>query len=139
MKKCTSCGEVKSLDDFQVRKASKDGRTAACRECLKQRDKARYGKEKVMRAERHKQYMTTEAGKAAHSGATARWKERNRLRRAAQVLLNNAVRDGRVKKLPCWVCGSADVEGHHPDYSAPLDVVWLCTEHHKEIHLNNPR
>jgi len=25
-------------------------------------------------------------------------------------------------------------EAHHPDYSAPLDVVWLCSAHHKQAH-----
>ena len=32
-KRCTKCGEVKPLDAFHVRTASKDGRTSACKEC----------------------------------------------------------------------------------------------------------
>ena len=49
-------------------------------------------------------------------------------------MLNNAVRDGRVTKTPCMVCGDLKVEGHHADYSAPLDVVWLCKLHHTQCH-----
>lgn len=103
------------------------------------RDRSRYLKEKDYRAERHKAYMQTEDGKKSHAAACARWKERNKLRRAAHVILGNAVRSGRVQKLPCWICGSEHVEGHHPDYDAPLSVVWLCAVHHKEIHLKHPR
>jgi hypothetical protein len=25
-------------------------------------------------------------------------------------------------------------QAHHPDYSKPLDVVWLCDDHHKQAH-----
>jgi hypothetical protein len=31
---------------------------------------------------------------------------------------------------PCEVCGATKVEKHHPDYSKPLEVRWLCREHH---------
>lgn len=34
--------------------------------------------------------------------------------------------------LSCASCGRP--HGHHPDYSRPLDVVWLCDKHHKEVH-----
>jgi hypothetical protein len=32
-------------------------------------------------------------------------------------------------------CGSAKSEGHHTDYSRPLDVVWLCKGHHLALHI----
>jgi hypothetical protein len=34
-----------------------------------------------------------------------------------------------IKKEPCDVCGK-DAEAHHHNYDKPLDVVWLCKEHH---------
>lgn len=62
-----------------------------------------------------------------------RWKEEHPKRRAAQVAVGNAVRDGRLVKLRCLVCGNK-AEAHHPDYDRPLDVVWLCPAHHKQAH-----
>ena len=56
-------------------------------------------------------------------------------KRVAVIMVNNAVRDGRLAKLPCEVCGTTKrVQGHHDDYSKPLDVVWLCPKHHAERH-----
>ena len=53
----------------------------------------------------------------------------------ARELLALAVLRGDVKKLPCCVCGTdKDIQAHHPDYSKPLDVQWLCRKHHREIH-----
>ena len=37
--------------------------------------------------------------------------------------------------LPCWVCGSTDrLHGHHADYDQPMSVVWLCEQHHNQLH-----
>ena len=53
----------------------------------------------------------------------------------ANYTLNNAIRDRRLHRGPCEVCGTtAKVHGHHDDYSKPLDVRWLCEEHHLELH-----
>lgn len=43
---------------------------------------------------------------------------------------------GKIKRKPCIICGMK-AEAHHPDYSKPLEVVWLCSFHHKEWHRNN--
>ena len=139
VKKCSCCGVEKDFSEFQKRKASKDGMTASCKQCLKKRDSERYANEKERRSEWHKSYMKTDTGKLSHSNASKKWRAANQVRRAAHVILNNAVRDGRIEKLPCFVCGNEQVEGHHPDYDSPLDVVWLCQAHHREIHLRHPR
>ena len=133
-KACSCCGIEKQMDAFQVRAASKDGRTASCRECLKARDKARYPKERTHRAELHRSYMRTDAGKAAHRRATQRWKVLHPEQRQANVLVSNALRDGRLTRQPCHCCGALEVDGHHPDYSRPLDVIWLCPPHHRQLH-----
>lgn len=61
------------------------------------------------------------------------WRRKNEQGYKAQTAVGNALRDGRLKRQPCWVCGEKAV-AHHPDYSAPLDVVWLCQAHHKQTH-----
>ena len=37
--------------------------------------------------------------------------------------------------LPCFVCGATkQLHRHHVDYDQPLSVVWLCEEHHNQLH-----
>lgn len=45
-----------------------------------------------------------------------------------------AVKDGRLTRLPCEVCGAQPAEAHHDDYLKPLDVRWLCSAHHHGFH-----
>lgn len=54
-------------------------------------------------------------------------------RRARQEVAN-ALRRGELERLPCEVCGRTPTQGHHDDYDQPLDVRWLCLEHHREEH-----
>lgn len=51
----------------------------------------------------------------------------------ARELLGTAIRDGKIMRQPCEVCG-AKAEGHHENYSKPYDVRWLCRKHHNETH-----
>jgi len=51
------------------------------------------------------------------------------------------MRNGRLPKQPCKVCGEVKTQAHHEDYSKPLEVVWLCAACHKKRHqelLGNP-
>ena len=66
--------------------------------------------------------------------AIQNWQARNREKRQAHVDLGNALKLGKVVKQPCQKCGSPRSEAHHPDYSKPLEVVWLCRIHHVEEH-----
>lgn len=45
-----------------------------------------------------------------------------------------AIMTGKLKRLPCEICGGRPAEGHHEDYNKPLEVIWLCMRHHREIH-----
>ena len=44
---------------------------------------------------------------------------------------------GKIIKKPCELCGDKNSQGHHPDHSKPLDVVWLCPRHHGIVHRKN--
>lgn len=39
-----------------------------------------------------------------------------------------------LARLPCFMCGNPKTVGHHPDYDQPMQVVWLCEEHHNQLH-----
>ena len=88
------------------------------------------------RVEARKAYAQTPEGKAAASRAKRAFIERNPLKRAAHVAVGNALRDGRLVRQPCEVCGER-AQAHHDDYSKPLEVRWLCTTHHAEWHKHN--
>lgn len=45
-------------------------------------------------------------------------------------------RRGNIVKKPCVICGDINSHAHHSDYSKPLDVIWYCRKHHREIHDN---
>ena len=132
MKACSTCGEVKPLADFQVRRASKDGRTASCKTCLRLRDKARYDNDP-----NRKKYCKDAPKRYPLSAQQAKRKyiASNQNKRAAHNAINNALRDGKVtRKGHCEVCGEGGTEAHHHDYGKPLDVWWLCNHCHQRLH-----
>lgn len=59
-----------------------------------------------------------------------------KMKRKARSELNHAIRNGSVMRDPCIICGHAETEGHHEDYSQPLKVKWLCFRHHRMVHYN---
>lgn len=51
-----------------------------------------------------------------------------------RVLIYLIDREGKIMKLPCSQCGAQEAEKHHPDYSQPLLIVWLCSSCHRQLH-----
>jgi hypothetical protein len=75
----------------------------------------------------------TAIGKENHLKANNAYRKRHRQKTIARDAVAYAVRLGKMLPMPCIVCGK-DAEAHHPDYSQPLYVIWLCDSHHKEVH-----
>lgn len=42
---------------------------------------------------------------------------------------------GKLEPKPCAKCGAIETEKHHPDYAAPLFVIWLCRKCHLQLHI----
>lgn len=62
-----------------------------------------------------------------------------RVKASARRKLYDAVRSGRmVKPERCEECERrahpTRLQGHHADYSRPLDVRWLCSQCHHDTH-----
>jgi hypothetical protein len=57
-------------------------------------------------------------------------------KRRAREAVKRAVKSGRlVRPKACEGCGYAlPVAAHHPDYTKPLDVEWLCVDCHAGRH-----
>lgn len=71
--------------------------------------------------------------------AQAKWRANNQRAVWAQKALHSAMRRGLVEKQPCAICGDEKSEAHHPDYSRPADVIWLCRKHHRQAHREGRR
>jgi len=52
----------------------------------------------------------------------------------ARTAVGNAIRDGRLFKKDCEICGDSNSQAHHEDYSKPLDVRWMCFTCHRAEH-----
>lgn len=132
--KCFKCQELKPITEFYKHKKMAGGHLKKCKECTK-RD-VHQNREKNI--ERIREYDRKRA-KLPHrkkytTNNTKKYRKKNPIAYAAQNMLNNAVRDGKIKKEPCQVCGSSyRIHGHHEDYYKPLEVQWVCAKHHAEL------
>lgn len=148
-KACFKCGETKQLSDFYKHPRMGDGHVNKCKECNKQdvrenrkkREDYYNAYDRLRNTEDHrKEYNKRNESKPERQAKIKaykhEWNKRyDAKKKAATAAVSNALRDGKIEKWPCWVCGTTEsVEGHHPNYDAPLDVIWLCTKHHAEVH-----
>lgn len=146
IKNCFKCLETKPLSEFYKHSEMADGHLNKCKECTKIDVKDRYERdyEKVQAYEkkRSKQphrklavkiYQTK--NREICNAAKGRYIERNPKKRAVHAIVGNALRARIIIKQPCVVCGEKhNVHAHHCDYNKPLDVMWLCPQHHKDWH-----
>lgn len=101
-------------------------------------DRRRYYRNKVKRLAAQAVYQKTPGGKAATAHAHKAWRARNPDKYKAQTIVGNAIRDGRLVKVPCEelsVDCKGPIQAHHDDYARPLDVRWKCRYHHEREHV----
>jgi len=136
---CCTCGTEKPLADFPVNKRDTHGRTGHCREC----SNARYRESRREQAQRwharHPGYGIEQHRRfsAAHPGYNLKYRQGHRPESRARSNAMAAKRRGALNAPEaCQGCGlRTALDMHHPDYSKPLDVVWLCRKCHRRAHL----
>lgn len=115
MRKCKTCGQMLPPEAFQREGNAPDGRKASCKPCTKMR-----------RAGKH-----TKGSRHTH---------RDPVKNLARQRLRDAVRSGAiVKPGHCEKClrptPNHVLDGHHSDYTKPLQVEWLCRSCHGLEHM----
>ena len=135
---CRPCEAIKSLEYYH---ANKDrAGFAEARKVKNEKWYAENGRTPETRQQgretyyRHREKILKQNKAKRLAGLMPAWKPRGELKEKCHALFEYAMKTGRVQKQPCSVCGTLKAEGHHPDYFKPLEVVWLCLKHHREIH-----
>lgn len=133
LKTCFKCSETKPLAEFYRHPKMGDGHLGKCKQCAREDTR----NNRAANADYYREYDRIRAALPhrveLRGKMFSKFKAEHPERRAAHLQVQYALRAGRLQPLPCWVCG-AKAEAHHPDYSMPLDVVWLCSIHHKQAH-----
>jgi hypothetical protein len=136
VKTCFKCQLQKSLDAFYRHSMMKDGHLNKCIECTK-KDVAEHraeNLEKVRQYDRDRSSLPHRAELRKRVGTE--WLRLNSVKRRAQLTVQSAVKRKEMSRPEyCSFCGDAGmIEAHHPDYSRPLMVEWLCVPCHRQAH-----
>jgi hypothetical protein len=131
---CTKCGRPKPLTDFFLDKRTGTPRSW-CKACCNAYNRA-YRRKHLdhVRARDRRYYRKYKDKQAARERRTD-----VQAKRAIRQAVYWAVRTGLIERPDrCARCGDSPpphrLHAHHPDYSKPLDVVWLCSLCHGKDH-----
>lgn len=138
VKSCSKCGTEKPTTEFYSDKYTRDRLHPSCKDCARRAARERYYRDhdKIMEAEarRRKKPEHRAKNRVYRKQSDARDREKVNARRQ----LCNAVRAGKIQRLPCHKCGNPKSQGHHEDYSRALDVEWICATCHAKEHRTSP-
>jgi len=150
MKKCRKCGRIKSHIAFAKDISRKDGLQYVCRECQKlyrlnniehiKKYRIEYwgnNKEKLLKEQKEYNRLHPEVNRKA----SINYRINHPDKKKAHQILNDAVAADKISKpRVCERCGKevTSINAHHPDYSKPLNVLWLCIPCHHLLHSAKP-
>ena len=148
-KECKICKTTKPLEEFAKSKTGKYGHDAQCKKCryartgrahfLRNKEKCYENAAKWNKKNRDIVNKRTRERYAIDNTTIVERDRRHAEKVKAQHLVQTHVRRGKIiKPTICSICNreSKRIEGHHADYSKPLEVIWVCNQCHHDIHKN---
>jgi hypothetical protein len=141
---CLRCGVKPHTEDHQY-----------CYDCQRQADKRNAGPPKFRRDSKNKRCSFCKVNprlpyhnycESCKSEVHRKWLDANggqwhyystrgqRAKLIARRYINTQIQRGKLKRQPCEVCGCLETQAHHNDYDKPMDIRWLCKEHHDALH-----
>jgi len=147
-KTCKTCGIEKDISEFSKGLRGLYGVRAHCKICcnLYKKQWGEENRDRVICYSRNWYQSNTDKALEAvknwrdsnpgvRDEINKRYADRNPEKIKSHRIVHQAVRDGLLVKSRC-PCGSINVQGHHEDYSKPLEVVWLCPRCHTRLHID---
>ena len=132
-KTCSKCQKTKPTTEFYAAKSTKDKLAQQCKACAKA-----YCKAYESGFGNHRLALKYKRKRAADSLARA---NANPEKVKARSELHAAMKRGEVvKPTRCCECGKQKkLDGHHDDYTKPLEVRWFCRSCHVKYHLSKKK
>lgn len=144
---CSKCKTSKPVSEFNKSKKEKDGLQYWCKDCMRvvnrihnrKPERIEYNrrilKTSKFKAHLKKYYQQPEVKmKIAMRAREYAQDPKLRIRHQARWLARRNMHAGKIKKHPCEKCGDVNSQIHHPNYTKPLMIIWLCVKCHRELH-----
>ena len=131
-KKCSKCLVAKVITEFRKRRVCKNGVNSQCKDCCRKYEKKWIAQNYSRWAKQQKKWISQNRGhylevqRVGQRKYYRKWPQKTKAHYAVQL----AIKAGKLKRQPCNICGNELSEAHHPDYSKPLEIQWLCKRHH---------
>lgn len=111
------------------------------RERIREQDREAYHQDPEKFREKarisQKKYFQTDKGREKYKQQGLKLRKKYPEKARARSLLSNAICAGKIirpSKCSLCRCDKGIIESHHPDYSKPLDVIWVCKSCHFMVH-----
>lgn len=134
MKTCFKCNELKPLSEYYKHAQMKDGHLNKCKFCTKK--DAHIHRHESSSRDRVLAYDRAR-GSRQPKEYLKQYREKYPKKYKSHSIVNYAIKSKKLFKEPCSICGNLKSEAHHDDYDKPLNIRWLCSEHHKQWHAKN--
>ena len=124
---CSKCKIEKPVEAFGIERRCKTGRRYQCKACYRERYKRDRDKnlawQKAVPLAKRMEYIN-------------KYEAKNPGKKEAWIIFRKALYHGEITRPEqCEDCGKKKpLDGHHGDYSKPLEVDWLCRACHKRKH-----
>ena len=132
MKICKICKVNKDLSEYWKCSYRKEGYLGQCKDCDRLKNRLYRERNKEKSKEKYKRYY--QLHKEEIKKKRLDWYHSHKNKFSAHQKVKNALFRGDLIKLSCQECGDKKSLAHHPDYSKPLEVIWLCSKHHMRLH-----
>lgn len=141
LKRCSQCREEKPPSAFYKHPQTRDGLNSWCKACTAARwqvwRKAHPTYKQVRTAAQRRRWALAEHQRDPQKKTRAcqRYRRAQPLVYAARTAVGNALQSGRlVRPTACTRCQRVcKLDGHHEDYTKPLEVVWVCRRCHYRL------